>query len=180
MKNPPVVLPCMLRTSDMLRRGAFSASHLARLEFGGHAPLRSQLGLRGRGLEEETFDLWLAWCLDLRSHLVRLDDDFEMPQWRPDIEVSPHPRGIQMVTLHQLPQITGMKKSFTYERIGEDTFPRPALLGKRVRRWALHEIERWKADRKRSVRAFIRANTRWQLPPEQPSERSSDRPTDRS
>ena len=79
--------------------------------------MQFRLGARARGLPEELVDHWLAWCLDLRGQLVKLTDDFEMPLWSPDIEVSWHPTGIQMLTLAQVERFVGTKKTFIYNRI---------------------------------------------------------------
>lgn len=63
MQNAVVVVspPRMLRTPEILRRGAFSESHWRRLEADSQCPVRRQLGPRARGLPEDEFDHWLAW-----------------------------------------------------------------------------------------------------------------------
>ena len=167
MKHRDVHIPLMLRTPELLDRASVSESHWWRLEQAGQCPVRLQLGARARGLPEELLDHWLAHCLDLRPRLVKLTDDFEMPPGSSDIEVSPHPRGIVMLTLAEVERLVGLKKTFIYNRIGERSFPRPALLGAAVRRWARHDVERSIDDRNAALRALRRADAPWVRIPEQ-------------
>ena len=123
--------------------------------------MRLHLGARARGLPEDLLDHWFARCLDLRPRLVNLTDDFVMPTWSPEIEVSPHPRGIVMLTLAEVERLVGLKKSSIYNRIGEGRFPRPVPLGRVLRRWARHEIDGWIADRIDALLALRRADSVW-------------------
>ena len=117
-------------------------------------------------MPEEVLDHWLAQCLDLRRRLVRLTDEFDLPLWSPDIEVSPHPRGTRMLTLPEVERLVGMKKTFIDNRIGEEPFPRPAPLGPMVRRWARHEIDSWIDERNDGLRVLLRADSPWELRPD--------------
>ena len=63
-------------------------------------------------------------------------------------------------------RLVGLKKTFIYNRIGEGSFPRPAPLGRVLRRWARHEIDAWIADRNDVLRALRRADSAWLPQPE--------------
>ena len=152
----------MERTPEILRRTRLSGSHWLRLERAGQSPVRSKIGPRARGLPDVVLDHWLAWCLDQRCKLVRLTDPFVLPVWSPDIEVSPHPPGIQMLTRFEVLRFVGFEKTCLYDQINADLFLRPAPLGVAVRRWAQHEVVGWIEDRNDDLRVLRRAARNWE------------------
>ena len=146
MSNSDNIFRRMLRTLEILARLGVSESHFRRLERDGHCPVRYCLGPRARGLPEDVLDSWLMWCLHLRSRNGRLPDPFRLPRWSPEL-VQPSPvRGIQMLTLREVERLVGLRSTCIYGLIAADAFPRPAPLGSWVRRWALHEIDAWRAS----------------------------------
>lgn len=177
MQHDDNYIPPMLRTREILARASVSESHWWNLERRGHCPVRLRVGLRSRGLPEQLLGHWLAWCLDLRPLLVHLSDDFEMPLWSPDIEVSPHPRGIRMLKLPQVERLVGTKHSCIYNCIAGGAFPRPAPLGRQVRRWAWHEVQASIDARNADLRALGRPDSPWLLPRAQKFDKPSRRRT---
>ena len=53
----------------------------------------------------------------------------------------------RFLRLPEVLQITGMSKTFIYDRINEGTFPRQIQLGSRTVAWYEQEVAKWMEDR---------------------------------
>ena len=53
----------------------------------------------------------------------------------------------RFLRLPEVLQITGMSKTFIYDRINDGTFPRQIQLGSRTVVWNEQEVTRWMEDR---------------------------------
>lgn len=151
----------MLRTPEILDRVAVSESHWRRLERAGQCPCRRSLGRRARGLLESEVDHWLAWCGQLRTRFPILSDDVVLPRWSAEADVPAHPRGIEMIHRDQVQRLVGLKHSRIYDYIKAGELPAPYRLGRRVSRWAAHEIDGWLRGRAEYVRELRRRHSLW-------------------
>ena len=154
----------LLRTRELLERAAVSESHWRRHEHNCQYPKRGHLGPRARGLPEDVLDLFLAQCLALRAAMRSLTEPVTLPRWSPDHVPAQYPRGIQMVTRSEVELLVGLRHTAIYDAIGDGTFPWPAPLGDRVRRWARHEIDAWIEHRFHYLRALRSPAQVWVVP----------------
>lgn len=49
----------------------------------------------------------------------------------------------QLISLNEVSQLIGLKKSAIYIRISEGTFPAPIKIGQKCSRWSLSEVQAW-------------------------------------
>ena len=116
------------------------------------------LGSSARGLPEADLDLWLAYCLCLRSGMEFLRDPVVLLAWPQQIVDTPC-SGIRLLRMPQVLARIGVGKSQLYRMVNAGVFPWPAPVGQLARRWAEHEVEEWlRACRLQRSRALKAAN----------------------
>lgn len=153
----------ILRVDEVCQRMSVSVSYVYGLIAAGLFPPFVSLGPKSVGLPEHVLDSWLWQCLEMRLLMSTLRTPVTLPAW-PPLEVVPSPvSGIRMLRLSTVSRRVGLAKSQIYRNIEDGTFPKPAPLGQRVRRWAAHEIERWMADRLRMLSRLRQSDRNWYL-----------------
>ena len=166
----------ILRVRDVCERMSVSVSYAYDLIAAGLFPPCVPLGAKSVGLPEHVLDAWLWQCLEMRLVMSTLRDPVELPPW-PPLEVVPSPvSGIRMLRLSTVTRRVGPAKSQIYRNIEAGTFPKPVPLGKRVRRWAAHEIEHWMANRLRMLSRLQQSDRDWYLRPPPRRDDDDDRP----
>ena len=105
-----------------------------------------------------------------------LRDPVVLPAWPPEVIVPSPVRGIRMLRLSAVERRVGLKSSHIYRKIDDGSFPWPAPLGARVRRWAVHETERWTRGRLRMLSRLRQSDGDWYLRPPPRRDDDDDRP----
>ena len=123
------------------------------------------IGPKSCGLPEHVLDAWLWQCLELRLLMSTLRDPVELPSWPPLVVVPSPVCGIRMLRLSTVERRVGLRRSQIYRTVEAGTFPKPVPLGRRVRRWAAHEIDRWMDKRLRMLSRLRRSDRDWYLRP---------------
>ena len=123
------------------------------------------IGPKSCGLPEHVLDAWLWQCLELRLLMSTLRDPVELPLWPPLVVVPSPGCGIRMLRLSTVERRVGLRRSQIYRTVEAGTFPKPVPLGRRVRRWAAHEIDRWMDKRLRMLSRLRRSDCDWYLRP---------------
>ena len=166
----------ILSVDEVRRRMAVSVSYVYGLIAAELFPRFVPLGARRVGLPEHVLDAWLWQCLELRSGMSTLNDPVELPPW-PPLEIVPSPvSGIRMLRLITVSRRIGLAKSPIYRHIDAELFPKPAPLGRKVRRWAGHEIDRWMRGRIRMLSGLRQSDREWYLRPPPRRDGDDDRP----
>ena len=154
-----------LRVGEICQRMSVSVSYLYSLIADEKFPNFVPLGAKSVGLPEHVLDAWLWQCVQLRLLMSSLRDPVELPAWPPLVVVPSPVCGIRMLRLSTVERRVGLRRSHIYRNIEAGTFPKPVPLGRRVRRWAAHEIVRWMADRLRMLNRLSRSDRDWYLRP---------------
>ena len=164
----------MLSVREVCARLSVSVSYLYAMIAAARFPMFMRLGARSRGLPQHVLDAWLWWCLKQRDSMSTLRDPVELPKWPPAVTEASPVRGIHMLRLPVVVRRVGLAKSHIYRNIEAGTFPRPAPLGRRVRRWAAHELRRWMVGRLRMLTGLRRTDRDWYVRP--PRDDDDDHP----
>ena len=122
----------------------------------------------------ETLDTVVDTYLGLRSLMFTLRDPVVLLPWPPEVFVPAPVRGIRMLRLSAAARRVGLARSQIYRNIEAGTFPAPTPLGKRVRRWPAHEIDKWMSEHLKRISLLRRDDREWYLRP--PSRGDDDRP----
>lgn len=64
-----------------------------------------------------------------------------------DIPSKANAQALRILRMRELQERTGVSKSFIYQLIGQDRFPKSVRLGERSVGWFEHEINDWLANR---------------------------------